>query len=96
VFEATESSYFKAQKKVEEIKSFYGHLSSYILVNIGLTIINLITSPGSLWFIYPALGWGVGLAVHGMSVFNFLPFLGKDWEDRKIRHNMEQEQNKWK
>ncbi|MBY8961708.1 2TM domain-containing protein [Flavobacterium sp. D11R37] len=96
VFEETESSYFKAQKKVEEIKSFYGHLSSYILVNIGLTIINLITSPGSLWFIYPALGWGVGLAVHGMSVFNFLPFLGKDWEDRKIRQYMEQEQNKWK
>lgn len=96
VFEETESSYFKAQKKVEEIKSFYGHLSSYILVNIGLTIINLITSPGSLWFIYPALGWGVGLAVHGMSVFNFLPFLGKDWEDRKIRQYMEKEQNKWK
>jgi hypothetical protein len=97
LFEETESSYFKAQKKVEEIKGFYGHLTSYIIVNLGLMILNLVTSAQSLWFVYPALGWGIGLAVHGMSVFNVLPFLGKDWEERKIRQYMqkEQEQNKW-
>lgn len=88
--------YLKAQKRVEDIKGFYGHLSSFIVVNIGLAILNLATSPEYLWFLYPLIGWGVGLAAHGMSVFNYMPFLNSDWEERKIRELMDKEQgNKW-
>lgn len=93
----TENSYYKAQKKVEDIKGFYGNLMSYIVVIIGLAILNLLTSPSHLWFLYPAIGWGIGVAVHGMSVFNYMPFLGRDWEERKIQELLEKEKNrKWK
>ena len=93
----TESSYYKAQKRVEDIKGFYGHLTSYIVVMTGIMILNLVTSPQHLWFIYPAMGWGIGLVVHGMSVFNYLPFLGNNWEERKIKEYMEREKNdNWK
>lgn len=40
-----EDRYFKAKKRVEEIKGFYGNLISYIVVNLGLLVINLVTSP---------------------------------------------------
>ena len=91
-----EERYYKARKKVEEIKGFYGNLTAYIVVNIGLMVLNLVTSPEYLWFFWPLLGWGIGVAVHGMVVFNYMPFLGKDWEEQKIKEymNKEKEQNK--
>lgn len=94
-----EERYYKARKKVEEIKGFYGNLTAYIVVNIGLLVLNLLTSPQYLWFFWPLLGWGIGVAIHGMIVFNYMPFLGKDWEEQKIKEFMEKEKdqkNKWK
>ncbi|TRW23059.1 histidine kinase [Flavobacterium zepuense] len=92
-----QSNYYKAQKKVEEIKGFYGNLFSYIVVITGLAILNLYTGAEHLWFFYPAMGWGLGVAIHAMSVFNFMPFLGSGWEERKIKELLERERNnKWK
>lgn len=97
IYTENETRYYKAQKKVEEIKGFYGNLFSYVVVIAGLAVLNLTTSPGHLWFLYPAFGWGLGVALHGMSVFNFMPFLGNNWEERKIKELMEREKNnKWK
>lgn len=91
-----DTAYYKAQKKVEEIKGFYGNLSSYVVVITGLAILNFITSPEHWWFVYPALGWGVGVAIHGMVVFNYMPFLGAHWEERKLKQLMDKERNnKW-
>jgi hypothetical protein len=86
-----EERYFKAKKRVEEIKGFYGNLTAYIVVNIGLLVINLLTSPDHLWFYWPMIGWGIGVAIHGMKVFNYMPFLGKDWEEQKIKEFMDKE-----
>lgn len=83
--------YFKARKRVEDIKGFYGNLVAYIVVNIFLLIINLATSPKHLWFFWPMLGWGIGVIFHAMKVFNYMPFLGKDWEEQKIKEFMEKE-----
>ena len=53
------------------------------------------TSPDALWFYWPLLGWGIGVLFHGMKVFNITPFLGRNWEEQKIRELMEKEkQNK--
>lgn len=95
-YNEAEKSYYKAQKKVEEIKGFYGNLFSYVVVNAGLAVLNLVTYPQYLWFLYPLIGWGIGVAIHGMSVFNFMPFLGNEWEEKKIKELMEkQKNNKW-
>jgi len=82
--------YEKAKKRVEEIKGFYSHLIVYICVNIVLVIINLITSPGALWFFWPLAGWGIGLIFHGLGVFVFSKFPGKKWEERKIKEVMKE------
>ena len=87
-----EERYFKARKRVEEIKGFYGNLIAYVVVNIGLVVLNLLTSPGYLWFFWPMLGWGIGVLFHGMKVFDFMPFFGKDWEEKKIKEFMDKEE----
>jgi hypothetical protein len=94
---ASQDRYVKAQKRVEDLKGFYGNLTSYVVVNVGLLILNLLTSPQNLWFFYPLLGWGIGVAIHAMSVFNYMPFLSQNWEEKKIQELMNKEKsNQWK
>ena len=88
-----DASLEKIQKKVEEIKGFYGNFISYIVVITGLAIMNLVTTPDYWWFLYPAGGWGIGVLLHWMKVYNRIPFFGKDWEEKKIRELMEKEQS---
>lgn len=83
--------YQKAKKQVEEIKGFYSHLAVYILVMGLLVFINLKYTPEHLWFIYSMAGWGLGVLGHASKVFNWLPFMGKSWEERKIQQFMEEE-----
>lgn len=82
--------YQRAKEKVENIKGFYGNLTAYIIVISLLALINYNTTSFP-WVIFPAVGWGLGVTAHGLSVFGFLPFVGKDWEERKIRQFMEQD-----
>ncbi len=86
--------YQKAKKQVKEIKGFYGHLTSYVIVLALLIYINLKYTPEYLWFIWTMFGWGIGLFFHAMRVFNWFPFLNKEWEERKIRQFMDQDKNK--
>jgi len=40
------------------------------LVNLILVAINLITSPGDLWFYWVTAGWGIALAVQAWTIFS--------------------------
>ena len=85
--------YFQAKKQVRKIKDFYRHLTVYSLVIISLATINLSTSPQYLWFFWPLFWWGIGLVFHGMKVFIYMPFLGTNWEQKKINSLMEKDKN---
>ena len=87
--------YRRAKERVEKIKSFYSHLFVYIIVNLVLFIINMLTAPDALWFYWPLLGWGIGLLIHAFSVFGTKRIL-KDWEERKIIELMEKDKKKGK
>lgn len=86
--------YQKAQKKVKDIKGFYSNLITYILVISFLAFINLRYSPKQIWFVYPMLGWGIGVFFHAMGVFDLFPFFSKNWEEKKIKQLMEEEKQK--
>ncbi|MFH6994271.1 2TM domain-containing protein [Flavobacterium sp. FlaQc-48] len=90
--------YYQAQKKVAEIRKFYQHLTVYLLCNPIVIVVNLMTSPGYLWFIWSLMGWGMAIVLHGLKAFEFSPFYNKEWEERKIREILEKEDNKptWK
>lgn len=91
-----QQKYERARKRVEELKGFYGHLSAYVVINIFLMTINLIQSPNNIWFYWTTGGWGIGVIFHAIKVFNYSPFLGKDWEARKMREFIEREEEKRK
>ncbi len=82
--------YKKAKEHVEQLKGFYGNLIAYCIVIPFLAIINYNTTAFP-WVIFPAIGWGFGVAVHGMEVFGYNPLWGKSWEERKMREFMEDE-----
>ncbi|MET1259833.1 MAG: 2TM domain-containing protein [Flavobacteriaceae bacterium] len=80
--------YQKAKEKVEAIKGFYGNLTAYAIVIPLLALLNYYTTSFP-WVIFPAIGWGIGVIAHGFGAFGYMPFLGKDWEERKIKEYME-------
>ena len=89
-----EEKYEAAKKRVKQLKDFYRNLITYVGVNILLIIINLLTSPGSLWFYWVTIFWGIAIMFHASKVFIFKgKFLGKEWEEKKIKEIMEKESN---
>ncbi len=55
----------RAQAKV----GFFVHVGIFVGVMVLLVIINLLTSPAQLWFIWPLMGWGLAVAIHGARIF---------------------------
>jgi hypothetical protein len=50
---------------------FYIHALVYILVNVLLAFLSGMS--GRHWAVFPALGWGLGLMIHGLVVFLAMP-----------------------
>ena len=84
----SDKRYQKAKEKVEAIKGFYGNLTAYCIVIPILVYINYTTSSFP-WAIFPTLGWGFGLLMHGMEAYGYNPLFGKRWEERKMKEFME-------
>jgi len=93
-----EAKYLRAKERVMALKKFYGNLLSYILIISLLAAINYWTNDWRyMWFLWAAFGWGIGIFFHAIKTFNLNPFFGKDWEERKIKEIMREDehQNKW-
>lgn len=89
------NKYLRAVERVHDIKEFYGSLISYCIVIPILIFINLNYMPQFKWFWFPMFGWGIGLVFHGFKAFSYNPFLGKDWEERKIKEYMDNEDKQY-
>ncbi|MFE3870348.1 histidine kinase [Flavobacterium sp. ZS1P70] len=88
------SAYYRAKKRVEELKGFYGNLISYCCVIPILIFINLTYSPQFQWFWFSAGGWGFGLIMHALKVFGY----SSKWEERKIKEILQRHDSEksWK
>lgn len=78
----------EARKHVQKLKEFYTHLGAFISVNAGLLLINLLTTPGTLWFLFPLIGWGIGLGAHAVDTFGLFGLGSRSWERRKVHEFM--------
>ena len=87
-----ELKYERAKEHVEKLKGFYAHFIIYLLMMPVFIFLNY-RSTGFPWAIFPIVGWGFGIAGHAMETFNYNPLLGKDWEERKLKQFMEEENN---
>ncbi|GHC53263.1 2TM domain-containing protein [Ulvibacter litoralis] len=87
-----DNKYYKAKKQVREIKKFYTTLMMYLIFISGLAMLNYYTNEFRYpWFLWAAFGWGIGLFFQGVKAFQWNPFYGKDWEERKIKEFMDKD-----
>jgi hypothetical protein len=78
-----EAAYQQARERAEAIQGLYIHLLVYLVINACLFAINWFTTggDGGWWFVWPLLGWGIGLLIHVLVVV--APVFSSDWVDRK-------------
>jgi hypothetical protein len=48
-------------------RGFRYHLIAYLVVNAILIVVNILHHH-HIWFFWPLIGWGIGLAAHGYTV----------------------------
>jgi hypothetical protein len=58
-----------AHKRASAKLGWYIHLTVYVLVNLFLFLSSEVAFGQRRWSVYPMLGWGLGVALHGVSVF---------------------------
>lgn len=56
-------------RRILRRRAFWVHASIYVTTNIALFVIWALVGGGHPWFLYPLLGWGIGLAAHGAVAF---------------------------
>lgn len=85
-----EKRYQRAKEHVEKIKGFYVHFAIYLIFVPFFIYLNL-RSTDFPWAIFPILGWGLGVLGHASEVFDYNPFLGRNWERRKMKEFMDKD-----
>ncbi len=93
--------YQRAKARVDSIRGFYIHLSTYMVINTIVSVfkINRNLTNGEtfneaffdfstfvLWMF-----WGIGVAFHGLGVFSKSSKIFRDWEQRKLEQFIEEE-----
>lgn len=89
----------RAKKRIEELKGFYANIISYMIIIPCLAGLNYWTNQMEYaWFLWAAMGWGVGLLFHAVGIFLFKGLWGWQWQERKMKEFMEREENEnqWK
>ncbi len=82
----------RARKRVKELRDFYVHAAIYVVVNVGLVLLDLAQGDGLQWAYWVIIGWGIGLVAHGVSVFIFESRGASRWEARKLAEFTKQEE----
>ena len=57
-----------AKKRVQARMGFVVHLAMYLVMNAGLVVIWRLSGHGYPWFMWPMLGWGIGIVAHAITL----------------------------
>ncbi|MBD9395549.1 2TM domain-containing protein [Acidovorax sp. ACV01] len=58
-----------ARRRASAKLGWYVHAVAFVLVNAALFAMSRYAFGTRPWSVYPLLGWGLGLVLHGVSVF---------------------------
>lgn len=76
----------RARRRVGMKIGFIIHATVFVLVNIGLWAINNMTGDFR-WNVFPLMGWGLGLTIHG--IVTVVALSGDGMRQRMIESEME-------
>ncbi|WP_114973986.1 2TM domain-containing protein [Rhodoferax ferrireducens] len=74
-----------AHQRARRKMGWYIHAFVFICVNLGLAALSALN--GRDWATFPAWGWGLGLLIHGLVVFVFMP--GNGLRERLVQRERE-------
>jgi transcriptional regulator with XRE-family HTH domain len=75
----------EAIEYVKGMKEFYTHLSMYLVFAIVFTSAFGIRNPMIFWGV---IGWGVGVIIHALNVYEVINLFGPNWERRQIEKRL--------
>jgi hypothetical protein len=58
-----------AERRVDAKAGFWIHAAIFVVVNAGMALANLSTTPASPWFLWSAGCWGLALIAQGVVVY---------------------------
>jgi 2TM domain len=88
-----EEAYRRARRRVRMLRGWYLHALVYACVIAGLWAMYAFSGHAArfVWPLPPTLGWGLGLAIHGLVVWLGTSRKGRQWESRKIEQYLHEE-----
>jgi len=96
-----EEKYLRAKKRLNELKGYYWHLGTYIVVNLFITVAQIVEGVDegkSFSIIFSDFGvygvwliWGISLFFHTLKVFGTNLFFSENWEEKKLRKLIDKE-----
>ncbi|ADY30333.1 MULTISPECIES: 2TM domain-containing protein [Cellulophaga] len=95
-----QDKYTRAKERVKDEKEFYNKvISSVFTIAIVASINYYLNEFSNPWFLWVVLGLSISLIFKAIKVFSFFPFMGRDWEQKKINQLMKEEEEtskKWR
>lgn len=76
--------------QVRRERGFYIVLAGFLAVIGFLFVLNMMTSPNTMWVVWPAFGMGVITVFYAMQVFGRSHALGDEWERNQVEKRLRQ------
>ncbi len=85
-------AYRHARRRVRMLQGWYVHALVYACVIGILWLVYALSGQSRFpWPLPPMLGWGLGLAIHGLVVWLGTSRRSRDWQSRKIEQYMKED-----
>ena len=90
-----QGEFIRARERVLALRKFYTGLATYMIINIFLAGVNYYTNEfRNPWVLWVVGFWGLGILMQAMRLFGKNLLFGKDWEERKIKELLDEEQRR--
>ena len=80
----TNESVEEARRYVRRKRIFYTVLGIWLALSVMWFAIDMADDSSSVWFYWPMLGTGIGVAITGIVLLGIGGLFGADWERRQI------------
>lgn len=93
-----------AREYVKQLRAFYIHASVFAASMVVIIVVNIATNVAAgiagewwaWWSAWALIGWGIGIAIHGLVVRMSRPgvgLFGPQWEEQQVNKLLSSEDN---
>lgn len=79
----------QAYEYVRDIKGFYSHALTFVIFHTVFMTWSVLQSGMLGWTVWSFMGWGLGLGVHALNVFEITNFFDSQWEKKQVEKRLQ-------